>query len=54
MSELERAVETVVGPCLGVRAGEDVVIVVDRGTRALGDALRDAAAAPRGRAGDDA
>ena len=45
MSELERASETVVGPCLGVRAGEDVVIVVDRGTRAIGDALRDAAAA---------
>lgn len=45
MSELERASETVVGPCLGVRAGEDVVIVVDRGTRAIGDALRTAAAA---------
>src|SRR5215218_8752310 len=45
MSDLERAVETVVGPCLGVRAGEDVVIVVDRTTRALGDALREAAAA---------
>jgi len=45
MSELERASETVVGPCLGVRAGEDVVIVVDRGTRAIGDALRDAAVA---------
>ena len=45
MSELERASGTVVGPCLGVRAGEDVVIVVDRGTRAIGDALRDAAAA---------
>ena len=45
MSELERASETVVGQCLGVRAGEDVVIVADRGTRAIGDALRDAAAA---------
>ena len=45
MSDLQRAVETVVGPCLGVKAGEDVVIVVDRTTRALGDALRDAAAA---------
>jgi leucyl aminopeptidase (aminopeptidase T) len=45
MSDLQRAVETVVGPCLGVQAGEDVVIVVDRTTQALGDALRDAAAA---------
>jgi aminopeptidase len=44
MSELEQAVETVVGPCLGVKAGEDVVIVVDRTTEALGSALRDAAA----------
>jgi leucyl aminopeptidase (aminopeptidase T) len=45
MSDLQRAVETVVGPCLGVRAGEDVVIVVDESTRPLGDALREAAAA---------
>ena len=45
MSDLERAVEAVVGPCLGVTAGEDVVIVVDRTTQAIGDALRDAAAA---------
>ena len=44
MSDLERAVETVVGPCLGVREGEDVVIVVDRTTESLGAALRDAAA----------
>jgi leucyl aminopeptidase (aminopeptidase T) len=44
MSDLERAVETVVGPCLGVQAGEDVVIVVDHTTEALGMALRDAAA----------
>jgi aminopeptidase len=45
MSDLQRAVETVVGPCLGVKAGDDVVIVVDRTTQVLGDALRDAAAA---------
>ena len=44
MSELERAVETVVGPCLGVREGEDLVVVVDRTTETLGRALRDAAA----------
>src|ERR671916_2936584 len=44
MTELERATETVVGPCLGVQPGEDVVIVVDTTTRAIGEALRAAAA----------
>lgn len=44
MSELEEAVQTVVGQCLGIRAGEQVVVVADRNTRALGDSLRDAAA----------
>jgi leucyl aminopeptidase (aminopeptidase T) len=44
-TDLQRATETIVGPCLGVQPGEDVVIVVDRSTRDLGDALRDAAAA---------
>jgi len=44
MSDLERAVETVVGRCLGVREGEQVAVVVDGSTRALGDALRAAAA----------
>jgi leucyl aminopeptidase (aminopeptidase T) len=44
MGELEQAVETVVGACLGVQAGEQVVIVVDRTTEALGAALRAAAA----------
>jgi leucyl aminopeptidase (aminopeptidase T) len=44
MSELERAVETVVGPCLGVQPGEDVVIVADRSTEAIGAALRAAVA----------
>jgi aminopeptidase len=44
MSELDRAVQTVVGPCLGFQAGEDVVIVVDRTTERLGAALREAAA----------
>jgi leucyl aminopeptidase (aminopeptidase T) len=45
MSDLERAVETVVGRCLAIRPGEQVVVVADRETRRLGDALRDAAAA---------
>jgi len=44
MSDLERAVQTIVVQCLGVQGGEDVVIVVDRTTEALGVALRDAAA----------
>ena len=44
MSDLERAVETVVGPCLGIRQGEDVVIMADRTTESLGAALREAAA----------
>jgi leucyl aminopeptidase (aminopeptidase T) len=44
MSDLQRAVEAVVGPCLGVQAAEDVVIVVDRTTESLGAALREAVA----------
>ena len=44
MSDLQRAVETVVGPCLGVERGDDVVIVVDRTTERLGAVLRDVAA----------
>jgi leucyl aminopeptidase (aminopeptidase T) len=45
MSDLQRAAETVVGPCLGVRPGEDVVIVADRTTLTIGEALGQAAAA---------
>ncbi|MET0818656.1 MAG: aminopeptidase [Solirubrobacteraceae bacterium] len=45
MSDLERAVQTVVESCLGVQRGEDLVIVVDRTTEALGAALQQAAAA---------
>jgi leucyl aminopeptidase (aminopeptidase T) len=44
MSDLERAVRTVVESCLGVQQGEDLVIVVDRTTEALGAALQQAAA----------
>jgi leucyl aminopeptidase (aminopeptidase T) len=43
MDELERAVRTVVHQCLGVQANERVVVVVDSGTRAIGEALRAAA-----------
>jgi len=45
--DLERAVETVVGPCLGIHEGDDVVIVTDTTRQMLGEALR-AAAARRG------
>jgi leucyl aminopeptidase (aminopeptidase T) len=40
MDELGRAVQGVVGRCLGVREGEDVVVVVDSGTRDIGETLR--------------
>jgi leucyl aminopeptidase (aminopeptidase T) len=45
MNELEQAVETVIRQCLGIREGEQVVVVIDPATRTLGDELRDAAAA---------
>jgi len=44
MSELERAVDTVVDQCLRIAEGEEVVVVVDNATRAIGEGLRDAAA----------
>jgi leucyl aminopeptidase (aminopeptidase T) len=44
VSDLGRAVEAVVGECLAIKAGEQVVVIADTGTRAIGDALRDAAA----------
>jgi leucyl aminopeptidase (aminopeptidase T) len=42
-SELKRALRTVVRDCLGVRAGEDVLVIADPPSRELGDALREAA-----------
>ena len=45
MSDLGPAVQTVVRRCLAIKEGEDVVVVVDRATRAIGDALRDESAA---------
>lgn len=45
MSELDRAVTTVVRRCLAVREGEDVVVVADPRSRALGERFRDEAAA---------
>ena len=45
MADLERAVDTVVNQCLGIRPGEGVVVVADTGTRRMGNILREAAAA---------
>jgi leucyl aminopeptidase (aminopeptidase T) len=45
MSDLPPAVQTVVRRCLAVRPGEDVVVVVDRETRTIGEALREESAA---------
>ena len=36
---------TVIRDCLAVRSGEDVVVIVDAKTRAIGQALQTAAAA---------
>jgi len=44
MQDLTPAVATVIDQCLAVRDGEEVVVVVDPGTREIGEALRDAAA----------
>ncbi len=43
MSELEIAVNTIVGRCLAVRQGEQVLVIADSGTRTIGEALRDGA-----------
>lgn len=48
MSDLGPAVQTVVRRCLAVKEGEGVVVLVDRATRAIGDALREEAAAAGG------
>jgi leucyl aminopeptidase (aminopeptidase T) len=41
MSDLSQAVNTVVRRCLGVREGEQVVVVVDPRTAVIGEALRE-------------
>ena len=43
MPDLGPAVSTVVNRCLAVRAGEEVLVVADPGTRTIGEALRDGA-----------
>jgi leucyl aminopeptidase (aminopeptidase T) len=44
MVDLRDAVATIVHRCLGIRAGDDALVVFDAGTRAIGEPLRDAAA----------
>jgi leucyl aminopeptidase (aminopeptidase T) len=41
MSDLDRAIRAVVRDCLGVRDGEDVLVIVNPATRELGERLRD-------------
>jgi leucyl aminopeptidase (aminopeptidase T) len=45
MAELGQAVRTVIRRCLGVHAGEDLLVIVDPPTRAIGEALREEGAA---------
>ena len=45
MPDLQPAVNTVVNRCLGITRGEDVLVVADSGTRAIGEALADGARA---------
>jgi leucyl aminopeptidase (aminopeptidase T) len=44
-ADLDRALGTVVDRCLAIRAGEDVLVIGDPPSRALAEAMRDAAAA---------
>ena len=44
MVELETAVDAVIHRCLAIRPDEDVLVIADAGTRAIGEALRDGAA----------
>lgn len=43
MPELDPAIDTVLRRCLRVSAGDDVLVIVDPGTREIGVALRDGA-----------
>jgi leucyl aminopeptidase (aminopeptidase T) len=45
MSDLTAALQTVVTRCLAIKEGEDVLVIVDPGTRSIGEALRVEAAA---------
>jgi len=50
MSDLERAVEAVIHDCLGVKPGEDVVVVCNPATRPLAERLRTEAERAKGEA----
>ncbi len=50
MADLGRAVDTVINRCLGVTQGEEVLVIADAGTRAIGEALRDGARGAGGEA----
>jgi leucyl aminopeptidase (aminopeptidase T) len=50
MADLSESAQTVVERCLAVKPGEEVVVIADSGTRAIGEVLRDEAA----RSGADA
>jgi leucyl aminopeptidase (aminopeptidase T) len=43
MADLSTAVDAVIERCLAVRPGEEVVVIADAGTRAIGEALRERA-----------
>jgi leucyl aminopeptidase (aminopeptidase T) len=43
VADLGLAVDTVINRCLGVAAGEEVLVIADEGTRSIGEALREAA-----------
>ena len=45
MPDLGPAIDTILTRCLGVKAGENVLVIVDPGTRSIGEALRDGARA---------
>ena len=45
MDDLSASIDTILRRCLGVHAGEEVLVIVDPGTRGIGDALRDGASA---------
>ncbi len=44
MAALDRAVDAVIHRCLAIKPDEDVLVIADAGTRAIGEALRDGAA----------
>ncbi len=45
MSDLVQSVDTVLRRCLGLKAGEDLLVIVDEATRGIGEALRSQASA---------